>query len=118
ATITINDTSYSVERIPAVESATVAYRLTKQSMGGEVYDVAPGRDGVISCDCADYEIRRRGLGLSWEPCKHGRARVGLGRTRMRPTRPAAGRVGVRTVSRGGRPGDGGAAGRAARTRPA
>jgi hypothetical protein len=75
-TIAINDTRYSVDAIDPGEFGTKAWRLSKHAGDHAVYDVLRQADGIIACDCPDYEARHRGNGYG--TCKHGRALVELG----------------------------------------
>jgi hypothetical protein len=75
ATLKINGTDYTVEPIPAGEFGTIAFRLVKRGSDA-VYDVVRTHQGIVECDCPDYESRHRGNGLGM--CKHGRALVTLG----------------------------------------
>lgn len=74
--IEINGISYSVERIPAGECGSIAFRLSKHDCDGLCYDVIRTHFGIVECDCPSYEATHRGLGLG--TCKHGRALVELG----------------------------------------
>jgi hypothetical protein len=73
--LAIDHVVYQVEPIPAGEFGTKAFRLSKKSNAGEVYDVIRDNDGLVQCDCPSYEVTFRGtLGT----CKHGSALVTLG----------------------------------------
>ncbi|WP_422932217.1 hypothetical protein [Singulisphaera sp. PoT] len=73
--LAIDHVVYTVESIPAGEFGSKAFRITKKS-DGSVYDVCRTHDGLVACDCPDYEIRRKGM--TAEPCKHGKALVAMG----------------------------------------
>ena len=73
--LAIDHTVYMVEPIPAGEFGSKAFRITKKS-DRSVYDVVRTHDGLVACDCPDYEIRRKGM--TAEPCKHGKALVAMG----------------------------------------
>lgn len=75
-TIAVNDTRYAADPIEAGEFGTKAFRLAKHSGDHAVYDVVRQADGIVACDCPDYESRHRGNGYGM--CKHGRALVELG----------------------------------------
>ncbi len=75
-TITIKGIAYRVEPIDPGEDATAAFRLSKMSGDGAIYDVVRTWYGTIECDCADYTYRRKGLTAT--PCKHGAALVAAG----------------------------------------
>jgi len=60
---------------PAGEFGTKAFRLVKKSGGEGVYDVVRTHDGLVSCDCASYEVSHKG---TVSMCKHGAALVSLG----------------------------------------
>lgn len=76
-TIEINDVRYSIDRTEAGEFGSKSYRLTKHSArDGGTYDVIRQHDGIVACDCPDYESRHRGNGYGMR--KHGRAMVELG----------------------------------------
>ncbi len=75
-TIEISDVRYGVASIDPGEFGTKAFRLSKHSGDHAVYDVVRQHDGVVACDCPDYEARHRGNGYGM--CKHGRALVELG----------------------------------------
>ena len=60
-TIEIKGSLYAVDPIPAGPFGVAAARLTKM-VNGEIYDVLLDHDGHASCDCPDYELRRKGTG--------------------------------------------------------
>jgi hypothetical protein len=74
--LAIKGVPYAAEAIDAGECGTAAFRLCKLAGDFEVYDVVRTWYGEVTCDCADFEFRRRGTGLG--PCKHGRACVDAG----------------------------------------
>lgn len=74
--LTIAGTPYGVEPIGPGEEGTKAYRLSKASAGGEVYDVIRTHHGLIECTCPHYEMRLKGNTCSC--CKHGSALVAFG----------------------------------------
>jgi hypothetical protein len=73
--MSIDHTVYGVERIPSGEFGTAAWRLSKKSNAGEVYDVIRDHDGLVQCDCPSYEVTFKG---TCDTCKHGKALVALG----------------------------------------
>jgi len=72
----IKGVDFEVETIDAGEGQTAAFRITKMSGDYAVYDLARTTDGLVICDCADYTYRR--MGLTSEPCKHGKAAIHMG----------------------------------------
>jgi hypothetical protein len=76
-TLTIDGTPYSVAPIYPDEGASAAFRLVKLTgIGDDIYDVTRYDEGYVACTCASYEYRLKGL--SWEPCKHGKALAMMG----------------------------------------
>jgi|GEM_PF-6968414 len=73
--LAIDHVVYTVEPIPAGEFGTKAFRLVKKS-DGAVYDVVRTHDGLVECDCPDYEMRHKGVDCGC--CKHGNALVAMG----------------------------------------
>lgn len=72
AVVEIKGADYLVEPIAAGEcGCPAAVRLTKRA-GGASYDVVRRHDGLVECDCPDYEFRHRGTAGQ---CKHSRAAV-------------------------------------------
>lgn len=57
------------------DDSTAVVRLVKLAGKGEVYDVSRGADGLIRCDCPDYEFSKAGTSSL---CKHGTACVEAG----------------------------------------
>ncbi|WP_422932200.1 hypothetical protein [Singulisphaera sp. PoT] len=73
--LAIDHAVYMVESIPAGGFGSKAFRIVKKA-DGAVYDVVRTHDGLVACDCPDYEVRRKGI--TAECCKHGRALVAMG----------------------------------------
>jgi hypothetical protein len=67
---------YTVDALNPGAAGVKGFRLSKHGKEGLCYDVVQGSDGIVSCDCADYEFRRKGR--TAEPCKHGSSLVSLG----------------------------------------
>jgi hypothetical protein len=80
-TVEIRGGLYLVEPLDPGEFGVSAVRITKLA-GRRSYDVIRRLDGLVECDCGDYEYRRRGTA---EPCKHGAACTELG---LLPVAPA------------------------------
>lgn len=72
--LTIGDTVYGVDPIPAGFAGSKAFRLSKTT--GEVYDVVRTDLGLVECSCPQYEFRLRGNSISM--CKHGVGLVSMG----------------------------------------
>ncbi len=73
-TLAIGSTSYTVKPVAPGPDHRKAFRLRK--VGSDLpYDVVLGRDGLVTCDCADAVWRHNGRGTM---CKHGRALVACG----------------------------------------
>lgn len=96
-TIQVSDIRYSVDPIPSGDLGTKAFRLSKHSGDHLSYDVVRQHDGIVACDCPDYERRHRGNGHGM--CKHGRALVELGLL-PKPIAPTAPTVEPRTLHDG------------------
>ena len=55
------------------DDSTAVVRLVKLAGRGEIYDVSRSADGLVKCDCPDYEFSKAGTSSL---CKHGRASGG------------------------------------------
>ncbi len=73
----IDGVGYGLQPVRGIEDPAVerAWAFSKHSGPDATYTVARRRDGLVTCECADYEMRHEGTaGL----CKHGRCAVAMG----------------------------------------